>query len=189
MIDIDRRHPWLFWPNSICPSFSDKPAADILKGDQYYKVTFDFLYTEGHKKDLFAIVPNYTGFSTVDNRVFLGMGCEGGDDWFAVDYYLEPQKRYKLTLEHKPKESLEVFINNESIYKTDRHLEVMDNPQMFIGAGYWPDKDEPNRVDFTIFDIKIENKTELLAHHTFDNIIHSKSVDKTGNNNFIYQLR
>lgn len=192
MIDISRKHPWLFWPNSICPSFSENLASDILKGDQYYKLEILFSYTPGTKKDLFGIVPNYTGFSVVDNRVFLGIGYSDKDDWFPVDSYLEPNKQYCLEVEHKPSSTLEYFIDGTSIYKTsleNRPLAVMDNPQMFIGAAYWPTKDETDEIDFTLYKLKIYSNIELIAHHTFEKFIHSKSFDLTDNCNFIHKLR
>jgi len=192
MISISRKNPWLFWPNSICPSFSSKPASEILKGDKYYKLEIQFSYTPGNKKDLFGIVPNYTGFSVVDNRVFLGIGYYDQDDWFPLEHFLQPDTVYTLKFEHQPKESLEVFIDNGSIYKSnliEKPLAVMDNPQMFIGAAYWPTKDESDEIDYKLFELKISDEQELLAHHKFEKFIHSKSVDLTDNCNFIHKLR
>ena len=192
MIDISRKNPWLFWPNSICPSFSNTPASDTLMGDKYYKLEITFEYTPGNKKDLFGIVPNYTGFSVVDNRVFLGIGYHDQDDWFAIDYFLKPNTKYTVTFIHEPNDYLEVFIDSESIYKVnlkERPLAVMDNPQMFIGAAYWPTKDESDEIDYRLHELKIFNAERLISHHTFQKFIHSKSYDLTDNCNFIHRLR
>ena len=35
-------------------------------------------------------------------------------------------------------------------------------------------------------EFKLYKKKKLLAHHTFDEIIFNKSVDKTGNLNFMH---
>lgn len=192
MISISRKNPWLFWPNSICPAFSDKAAADILKGDQYYKLEIEFTYLGLGKKDLFGIVPNYTGFSIVDKRVFLGIGFTDKDDWFAIDEYIEPEEKHLVVFIHKPNESLEVVLDSKKVYKADlkeRSLAVMDNPQMFLGAAYWPTKDESDVIDFNLHRLIISNEKEMLAHHTFEKFIHSKSYDLTDNCNFLHKLR
>tara|TARA_E500000318_G_scaffold111926_1_gene132706 strand:+ start:5502 stop:6080 length:579 start_codon:yes stop_codon:yes gene_type:complete len=192
MINIDRRNPWILWTNSICPNFLNKSAGDLIKGDQYYKITMDFSYTEGHKKDLFAIVPNYTGFSIVDNRIFLGIGYQDKDDWFDTEYEIKPNTKINLVVEHKPSNTLTIIVDNFEVYKADlssRPLAIMNDPQMFIGAGKWTGSKEPNSMDFCLSYLKIEDELEVYAEHNFDKIIHSKSVDTTGNNNFIYRLR
>lgn len=192
MISISRKNPWLFWPNSICPSFSPKSASDAINGGSYYNLEIKFSYTPGNKKDLFGIVPNYTGFSVVDDRVFLGIGYHDKDDWFAVDYYIKPDTIYTVRFEHKPKNTLDIFINDDAIYSASlvqRPLAVMDNPQMFLGAAYWPTKDESDEIDYNLYELKISSENELLAHHTFTKFIHSKSFDITDNCNFIHKLR
>lgn len=192
MIGISRRQPWLFWPNSICPSFSDKAAADILKGDKYYDLEIEFSFTGMGKKDLFGIVPNYTGFSVVDKRVFLGIGYHDNDEWFGLEEFIEPGKKHSVKFINKPNESLVVILNSREIYKADlnaRPLAIMDNPQMFLGAAYWPTKDESDEIDFHLYKLIISSDKEMLAHHTFEKFIHSKSFDLTDNCNFLHKLR
>ena len=192
MIAISRKHPWLFWPNSICPSFSDKAASDILKGNNYYELEIDFSFTGMGKKDLFGIVPKYTGFSGVDKRVFLGIGYNDNDEWFGLEEFIEPNDKHTVKFIHKPDSSLLVELNGKQIYEAKldkRPLAIMDNPQMFIGAAYWPTKDESDQVDFNLYQLKISDENEMISHHTFEKFIHSKSFDLTDNCNFIHKLR
>jgi len=144
------------------------------------------------KKDLFGIVPNYTGFSVVDKRVFLGIGYNDKDDWFGLEEFLEPGDKHTVKFIHVPNQSLTVILNQKEVYKADlsqRPLFVMDNPQMFLGAAYWPTKDESDEIDFNLYKLIISNDKEMLAHHTFEKFIHSKSYDLTDNCNFLHKLR
>ena len=72
-MNISRRNPWALWPDSICPSFLDNPAVDRLQGDQYWKIDIEFEYTgfaPDKQKDIFCIVPKYTGLSIFEKRLF-----------------------------------------------------------------------------------------------------------------------
>jgi hypothetical protein len=93
MINISRRHPWALWPNSICPAFLDKPAVDRLQGDQYWKIDITFSYNEvnmKNQKDIFCIVPKYTGLSVYEKRIFIGVGHEDEDDWHGTGEFIQP---------------------------------------------------------------------------------------------------
>jgi hypothetical protein len=58
---------------------------------------------------------------------------------------------------------------------------------MVFGANSYSHIDEnSNSTELKLYEFKLYEKSKLLVHHTFDEIIFNKSVDKTGNLNFIH---
>ena len=197
MINISRRNPWALWPNSICPAFLSKPAVDRLQGDQYWKIDVDFSYTEhniSRQKDIFCIVPKYTGLSVHDKRVFIGVGHEDKDDWHGTNTFIEPNTREKWTFEHFPKNILKIFRNGELEFEYSlvlRPLAVVSMPQepiVFIGTDRHIVNDQSETHDITFYEFKITVDEGIICHHDWSELIHGKSVDKTGNCNFLYEM-
>lgn len=195
MINISRRHPWMLWTDSICPAFSNNPAADTISGANDYVVTLDFEYNNnvgGVRKELFAIVPFYTGVSVVNNEIFVGIGYESGDVFLPTGYLLEPNTKFRLKLEHTSKQVLKLSIYDKEVVRydlTNDPLKINTVPQMFVGSGLWPEGQEEDVEDLTFYELQIHSKKELVAHHKFEKFIHSKSIDLTGNCNFLFKLR
>lgn len=195
MIHTTRRHPWMLWTDSICPAFSDKPVAKVLSGSEDYTLELDFEYdntVSGIRKELFAIVPFYTGVSIVNNEVFVGVAYKSGDVFLPTGYLLDPTTRYKLILIHKANKTLELFIGDNKVISYDLTLDplnINENTQMFLGSGLWPEGEEEDVDHLKFYELKISTPVELIAHHKFEEFIHSKSIDLTGNCNFLFKLR
>ena len=193
MTSISRRYPWTLWPDSICPSFLEDPILNKIQGDQYWKIEIDFEYTKDNfstMKDVFCIVPKYTGLSIYEKRIFVGVGYNDKDDWIASESFLEPETRYVIEYEHFPNDKLIIKIDGkeEFNYKLDtRPLAVVDNPIIFIGVNKHITKEETEVPDIKVYNFKIFDNNGLKCHHDFKEIIHDKAIDKTGNLNFLYQ--
>ena len=199
MISISRRHPWALWPESIAPSFLDKPAVSVLQGDQNWKIEVEFEYTGNNmnlQKDIFCIVPKYTGLSIFEKRIFIGVGHDDKDEWYGTDTFIEPGSRERWTFEHKIGSELKVYrqtepLRNELVYEygvTNRPLAVVEDPILFIGTDKHIVDDQSSKPDIIMYEFKITDKEKVIAHHDFNDLVHDKSVDKTGNCNFLYQL-
>lgn len=197
MIDISRRHPWALWPNSICPSFLNNPAIDRLQGDQYWKIDVDFEYTGNNmqmQKDIFCIIPRYTGLSIFEKRVFIGIGYDDKDDWHGTEVFIEPNTREKWTFEHFANEKLNIYRNGILTFEyllKDRPLAVVPPPQepvLFIGTDTHIVHEHPEDIDIKFYEFKITVEQGVVCHHDWSQIIHGKSVDKTGNYNFLFKL-
>lgn len=193
-MNISRRNPWTLWPNSICPSFIEKPAVDKLQGDSHWRIDIEFEYTDfapEKQKDIFCIVPKYTGLSIFEKRLFVGIGYHDEDDWIGTEIFLEPNLKYLFTYEHLPNDKLNIYINKHlelSYDLSSRPLAVVDEPIVFIGTDKHIVSDQPEDTDIKVYLFKITVDSEVLCHHDFSEIIHGKSIDKTGNCNFLYQM-
>ena len=185
----------MLWTDSICPAFSDKPASNVIAGGEDYTVEIDFEYDNtvgGTRKELFAIVPFYTGISIVNNEIFVGIGNLSGDKFLPTGILVEPNIKTNIQLEHKANQTLKLFINRKEVVSYDLKgdpLKVNTVPQMFIGSGLWPEGQEEDVEHLKFYELQIRSKTELIAHHKFEEFIHSKSIDLTGNCNFLFKLR
>jgi len=199
MINISRRHPWALWPESIAPEFVDKPASGILQGNQYWKIEVEFEYTGANmhlQKDIFCIVPKYTGLSIFEKRIFIGVGHDDKDDWHGTDTFIEPGVRERWTFEHKVNDSLHVYRKTETLHNTlvhsygtkNRPLAVVEDPIVFIGTDKHIVENQPTETDIIMYEFKISDKEGVIAHHDFEELVHDKSIDKTGNCNLLYNL-
>lgn len=197
MRNISRRHPWALWPNSICPAFLDDPALSKLQGDHHWKIEIEFEYTGNsmkQQKDIFCLVPKYTGLSIYEKRIFIGIGHEDKDDWHGTDQFMQPNTKETWGFEHFPKDKLVIFRNNSKVFEYSlvlRPLAVVSMPQepiVFIGTDRHIVDDQSEETDIKVYDFKILVNNEVLCHHDWKEIIHGKSVDKTGNCNFLYEM-
>lgn len=191
---ISRRFPWTLWPDSICPSFLTNPAISYIQGDKYWKIEVEFQYTEANfstMKDIFCVVPKYTGLSIYEKRIFIGVGYHDKDDWIGSECFLEPNTVYKIEYEHFPNKELAIYIDDEKKFSYDlsaRPLAVVDNPIIFLGVNKHITHDQSEEPDMDLNYFKIYNESGLICHHDFTEIIHGKAIDKTGNLNFLYQI-
>jgi hypothetical protein len=91
---------------------------------------------------------------------------------------------------HVSKKSLTIYINDE--VQLDLSLEklglfIESNPCIVFGANSYSHVDEnSNSTELYLHEFKVYEKSKLLAHHTCDDIIFNKSIDKTGNLNFLH---
>lgn len=146
------------------------------------------------QKDIFCIVPKYTGLSVFEKRIFIGIGHEDKDDWHGTNEFMEINTREKWTFEHFPKDKLKVFRNGKLIFEYSlvlRPLAVVKPPKepiVFLGTDKHIVHDQSEETDIIIYDFKITVGEEVMCHHDWHDIVHAKSVDKTGNCNFLYQM-
>lgn len=194
MLNINKGEPWIFWPNSICDTLPENPANKVLSGDQYFKITFDLELTDtsDNQKTLFTIVPRYTGLDLFYDKMKLTITCEEEVHYIDLPLLITRNERVVIVLEHLPKEYFRLFINNNEVYShslMNESFGIADNPHVIIGAGNFPKNDfNLNYTSFNLFEFKVEDKKEVLAHHLFNEYIFDKSVDITDNCNFIHKL-
>lgn len=194
MIDIKKGFPWVFWPSSICDTFPENPGNKILSGDQYFKLTFRLTLKDSSKeqKTLFAIVPRFTGLDLYEDKMILTVTCEDGPIYTNLPLQILPEKETEISVEHIPKENFRLFIDNKVIHEVDLKEKVFglaDNPHILIGAGNFPKNNfNLNYTEFNLHEFILEDKNKVISHHKFEEFIFDKSVDITGNCNFIHKL-
>jgi hypothetical protein len=194
MLNISRGNPWLFWPDSICDSFPETPGNRILTGEHYFKFTLVFTLndTSDSQKTIFTIVPKFTGLDIYPNSSTLVITCEDKTEYFKLPKLFNVGEKVKCVVEHSPKEFFRLFINDKLIYNLElngRVFGIEKSPHILLGSGNFPDKDfNLNYTDLDLFEFKLENSEQVIAHHLFNEFIFDKSVDLTGNCNFIHKL-
>jgi hypothetical protein len=194
MLNIKKGSPWLFWPDSICDTFPENPANKILTGENYFKLTLNFnLPKESNdQRTIFTIVPMFTGLDVYPDRCTLVITLEDSTEYISLPPLFKVKEDVELVLEHSPKEFIRVFINKELKYSFELNGRVFGitlSPHILLGSGNFPDKDfNLNYTDLNLNEFKLENSNTVLAHHLFKEFIFDKSVDLTGNCNFIHKL-
>ena len=113
------------------------------------------------------------------------------NDRVETNYDIPPGKIFNITYEHFPKDKLLISIYNNKEFEfnlKDKPLAVADNPVIFLGVNTHITQKESEDIDIIVHNFKIYDTNGIACHHNFKNIIHGKSVDITGNLNFLYQI-
>ena len=193
MIHIKKYKPWIFYPSSLCDTFPENPATKVLSGEYNFQIEMKItlLNTIDVNGTVFSILTNYTALDIHKNLLFFTIRFEDGTSkfyQFPFQIYNGVEIDFKLI--HISKEYLKIFINNEeqlNVELNELSLYLDNSPCMVFGANSYSHIDEnSNSTELKLHEFKLYEKSKLLAHHTFDEIIFNKSVDKTGNLNFIH---
>ena len=194
MLTIQKGNPWIFFPQSICDMFPENPGNLILSGDRYFKFELKFKILESNtdQKTLFTIIPNYTGLDIYESKIVLTVTFEDCVEHIDLPLVIYPFVEHKLKFIHKPGEGLYLYIDGMlllNINLTQRKLAVTDRPHIIFGAGNFPKNGfNLNYVDVELQEFTLYDESSTLAHHLFGEFIFDKSVDLTGNCNFIHKL-
>ena len=194
MLSIKKGHPWIFWPSSICDTLPINPGNKLLSGDKYFKLTLEYILRDSSddQKTLFTIVPRFTGLDLYKNKSVLTVTCEDNAEYIDLDYIAIENERTKLVIEHSPEVFFNLFINDSLIHNLDlkgRSFGIADSPHLILGAGNFPKNDfNLNYLNVDFLEFKLEDETQVVSHHRFEEFIFDKSVDSTDNCNFIHKL-
>jgi hypothetical protein len=193
MIHIKKGNPWIFYPSSLCDTFPENPATKILSGDRNFQLEIrcTLLDTVDTNGTVFCILPKYMGLDIHKNLLFFTIKFEdGSSNFYQFPFQISNGVEINLKMVHVPNNYLKITINNEEQLNLDLKELAMctdENPCIVFGANSYSHIDEnSNSTELHVYEFKLYEKTKLLAHHTFDEFIFNKSVDKTGNLNFIH---
>lgn len=195
MLSIKEGNPWVFWPSHICDTFPENPANKLLSGDKPFEVYVDMVLkkTEGVIGTLFTLLPHYTAMDIYEGRVLFTMMNEDRETtYWDLPFPIYDDVRMRIKWKHEPNKSFDVFINERPVHQvdlTEKSFACEDDPHIIIGAGNFPKNGyNLNYTDIELYEFKVIQNEELLCHHTFEEYIFDKSVDITGNCNFINKI-
>lgn len=193
MIHIKKGEPWMFHPKCLCETFPENPATTILSGNRNFQMEMNLTLLDTVDKNgtIFCLLPNYTGLDMHKNMLFFTVKFEDASSkFYQFPFQISDGVQIDLKIIHVSKKYLKVYINEQeqlNLSLEDLGLYVDNNSCIVFGANRYTDVDEnSNPSEFHLYEFKLYEKSELLAHHTFDEFIFNKSVDKTGNLNFIH---
>jgi hypothetical protein len=187
----------VLWPSSICSSFYDLPANQVISGDKHFKFELEFKINEvskntGERGSIISINPNYFVLHYYNDVVSaIHMSTDGRKRHNVhEDIYrtIKIGQVHKLKIENIDFSSFNVYIDDKKVLST-QNFNVTNNPQVFIGSETFPTASQDlNSCDMDLYDFKLYHDDKLIAHHDFNNIIHNKFVDLTNNCNFIHKI-
>lgn len=194
MLKINKGEPWIFWPNSICDTFPENAGNKILSNKLNYTMEIDFTLTDesDFDKTLFALVPRYMGLNIVNDGISFTITFEDDVMYYSLPYVIVPHTYIKFKLNHVHGSRLELYLDDEIILNvdlTENELGLNDSPHIIFGAGNFPkNKTNTNFTEFQFHKFKLTSNEEVISNHTFNEFIHNKSVDLTGNCNFLHKI-
>ena len=193
MIHIKKNNPWIFYPSVLCDTFPENPATKVISGDHNFQIEMKMtlLETLDNNYTVFTILPKYTGLDIHKNMLFFTVRFEDdSSQFYQFPFAIHDGVEIDLKMIHIPKKQLQIFINEEeqlNLSLKDLGLYIDNNPCIVFGANSFSHVNESsNCTELYLHEFKLYEKKKLLAHHTCDEFIFNKSVDKTGNLNFIH---
>lgn len=191
MLSIRNKEPWVFWPTRVCPSFFDLSGNQILTGRYNFRLEIDFTLIKVYedKSTIFSILPIYTAFNYYNEHMSnIDIHTEDGMKWCEIKDVVSLGKRHTVVLENIEKSILIFSIDGLEIIRVN-NFSYTEDPQLVLGAGNFPWHDENHHYcDLDLHEFKLYHEGKLISHHLFDEFIYEKSVDKTGNCNFIHKI-
>ena len=194
MLKINKGEPWIFWPNSICETFPENAGNKVLSNKLDYTMEIDFTLTDESDLDktLFALVPRYMGLNIVNGGISFTTTFEDDVEYHSLPNVIIPHTYTKIKLNHVYGSGLELYLNDEIILNvelSEKQLGLDSSPHIIFGAGNFPkNKTNTNFTEFQFHKFRLTSKEGVLSDHTFKEFIHNKSVDVTGNCNFLHKI-
>jgi hypothetical protein len=194
MLKINKGEPWIFWPNSICETFPENSGNKILSNKHNYTMEMDFVLTDESELDktLFALVPSYMGLNIVNGGISFTVTFQDDVQYFQLPHIILPHTLVRLKLNHVYNSKLELYVDDEVILNvdlTDKQLGLDSSPHIIFGAGNFPkNKTNTNYTEFEFHKFKLTSNDEVISDHIFNDFIHEKSVDVSGNCNFLHKI-
>ena len=113
-------------------------------------------------------------------------------EYFTLEHIVNPNQLTNIKLNHIYQDRFELFLNGEVILNVDlseRELGLDNSPHIIFGAGNFPkNKTNTNYTEFEFHKFKLITDGKLISEHTFEEFIHNKSVDISGNCNFLHKI-
>jgi hypothetical protein len=193
MIHIKKYNPWIFYPSVLCDTFPENPATRVLSGNYNFQIEIrlTLLDTLDKNATVFAILPKYTGLDIHKNMLFFTIRYEDdSSQFYQFPFPIHDGAEIDMKITHVSKKYLKIYINEEeqlNINLETLGLYIDTNPCIVFGANNYNHVDNTsNSTELYMHEFKVYEKSNLLAHHTCDEFIFNKSVDKTGNLNFLH---
>ena len=195
MLRIKKGEPWVFWPSHICDTFPENPANKILTGAHSFNLYLDFTLknTADIIGTIFTLLPHYTALDIYKGTMlFTLMNKEKETKYENLDVEVKDDANYKFKLEHIKDQVIRIFINNRKVYEKELQSEgfaIETDPHIIFAAGNFPKNNfNLNYLNLDLHEFYIEQDSKIIAHHKFEEYIFDKSVDITGNCNFINKI-
>jgi len=191
MLSINKHDVWAFWPSSICENFSDKIANKYISGEYDFEIYTKFSVEEDvdQRLTIISMLPTYVSYDLYNQWVNgIVVNTDDGVTGTQLEGLVKQGKIHELVWKNKKNSYFEVILDSEIIHIT-KNFPMNKEMQILFGAGNIPSHEgNHNYCALNLYEFKITVNNELLSYHTFDKFIENKSVDITGNCNFIQKL-
>ena len=193
MLKIEEGKPWVMWPNNLVDNFIDFPSNKVFDQEKDFNFTIKFRLREPitKKSTLFSKLPSYTGIDIEPYGLLLILSQKDRDtEYIFMDYTWSVGVEYSLII-NKSNNRLEVSVNGQSLLKYELLSQIKGDDQSHIifGAGNFPKNGfNLNYFGYDLIELEICIENEVISKHIFNEFIHNKSIDMTGNCNFIYKI-
>ncbi len=193
MLKIEEGKPWVMWPDILVANFIDYPANKILDydGNFVFKIKFELTKPIKKKSTLFSKLPSYFGIDLEEYGLLLIVT----DNTKKTDYLFGNNiwnvgEIYELEIK-KINNVIQVMLNGTSLinYELKNDLALDDISHIIFGAGNFPKNGfNLNYSELILHYLSITKDETVIAEHYFNQFIHNKSFDETGNCNFIHLI-
>lgn len=200
MLNIPKDDVWVFWPTTVCNTFPEDAGNLYLNGQRPFKIEMEFELTDetDHYKAIFNILPAYSMLKLLrDRMIFVVALDDGSKEDHNLPLLVEVNQKVFLSYSFTPYQSIELFIQNNDtgdkitfeVNMQNKSFKKEEEPFIvFAGDNIPQHSDKEHFTGVSFYDFKLFSGDNLISHHDFKDFIHGKSVDKTGNCNFIHKF-
>lgn len=191
---IDKRKAiWTLFPESYCENFPETTVNSKLNKDYNWKIELEVMFEDLEEaRWVFTVLPSFMGLQFHSNELYFTVTDEDSTTQeFGLLFKPQIGQQFKITVEHSKNRNLKVFINNKlKLILEFENKKISSDEKTYVVLNSLtedkPDHPDIPKVVLISFLVYVENR--LKAKHDFTNFIHDKSVDLTGNLNFLNRI-
>ena len=189
---IKNNVPWVLNPSIICEAFPVDPITNYINGDHNWEVLLECTLNQVEEGDscLLSILPSYIALDIHKKQLFFTITYfDDTTEYIQVPVELNNKMKLNISIKHIPNRKLAVFIDNiEKCYFNlkEKPTKGTISSSIVISSNTIKNTAITKRADISITSFKVKLNDEVKADHSFNEYIFNKSIDKTGNLNFLH---
>ena len=189
---IKNNIPWVLSPNIICEAFPEDPVTNYINGEYDWEITLDCILNQLDDRDscLLSILPSYIALDIHKKQLFFTITySDDTTEYKQIPVELSNKMNLNISIKHTPNNKLTVFIDKVekcSFSLTEKPIKSNISSSVVIGSNTIKESTITKRANILITSFTVKLDGEVKALHLFDEYIFNKSIDKTGNLNFLH---
>lgn len=191
MLSIAKEEVWAFWPSSVCENFSNEIANKYISGEYDFEIRTKFSVEEDvdQRLTVISMLPTYVSYDLYNQWVNgIVVNTNDGVTGTQLEGLVKQGQIHELIWKNTKNSYFEVVLDSTIVHMAE-NFPTNDEMQIIFGAGNIPSKEgNHNYCTLNLYEFEITVNGKLLCSHKFEQFINNKSVDLTGNCNFIHKL-
>lgn len=192
MVTTTGTKPWILDPNSICSTFPENPVNSYLNSNNNWSIslTCELNTLTGDDMTIFCILPHYLGLDIHKKTPYISITyVKSGNVFYELPFNYVEKRKDKYTIEHSTSKGVSFYLNDSLIFNSPIKEQIKSEPRQISIVGSntsYTEKEAARNSDLILHSYEVYVDNVLLSDNDFSNTIMNKTIDRTGNLNFLY---